>query len=132
MSRENVEATRKAIDDFNRRDLDAALAVAAEDVTWKPFLAQTETALLRGRAQVKAAWESQVELLDLRIEPQEFIPVDDKVVVTGHLSARGKRSEMSLTRAFALVSTFGAAGLVTSIVTYDSRDEALEAAGLSE
>jgi ketosteroid isomerase-like protein len=133
MSEENVEKIRKAIEDFNRRDFDAALAVATEDFTWEPFLEQTATPLLRGKAQVKAAWESQVELLDLRVEPREFIAVDaNNVVVTAQLVVKGKGSGMPLTRSIALVYTFGTDGLITSVDTHDSREEALEAAGLSE
>jgi ketosteroid isomerase-like protein len=133
MSQENVETIREAIEAFNRREFDAALAMAAEDLTWAPFLSQTETPLLRGPAQVKAAWKSQVELLDLRIEPQEFIPVgSNKVVVMAEWIAKGKASGMPLTRSGAVISTFGADGLITSVETHDTRQAALEAAGLSE
>lgn len=82
MSEENVEKIRKGIEAFNRRDFDAALALLADDITWEGFLSRTETQLRhRGKEQIRAAWESQVEMLDVRAEPEEFIAVGtDKVV----------------------------------------------------
>ena len=133
MSHENVENLRKAIDDFNRRDFDDALDLMREDATWEPFLSRAETSLLRGREQIRTAWESQVAAVDLRAEPEEFIPVGpDKVVVPMRLVAHGSRSEMSLTASVVWVWTFDDDGLSTGVEAFEGREDALRAAGETE
>ena len=133
MSQENVERLREAFDAFNRRDFDAAIATVAEAITWEPFLSETETPLLRSKEQVRAAWKAQVETMDVRVEPEELIPVgDDKVVACIRLIAHGHGSGMSLDAPVIWVFTTGDDRLTTSVERYDSRAEALEAAGLSE
>jgi hypothetical protein len=53
---------------------------------------------IRGREKIPAGWESQVDTLDLRVEPVALIPVgDDKVVVQARVVAHGRSSDMSLT-----------------------------------
>jgi ketosteroid isomerase-like protein len=133
MSQENVERLREAFDAFNRRDFDAAIATVAEDITWEPFLSETETPLLRGKEQVRAAWNAQVEMMDVRVEPEELIPVgNDRVVACIRLIAQGHGSGMSLDAPVIWAFTIGDDGLTRSVERYDSREDALEAAGLKE
>ena len=114
---------------FNRRDFDEALEVATDDFTWQAFLAQTETPVLRGKAAIKSAWTSQVETLDLKVEPQEFEPVGElSVVVVAELVAHGVGSRIRLTTPIVWLWTFNEEGLGKSIEVFDSRDEALAAA----
>jgi ketosteroid isomerase-like protein len=132
MSEQNVDKVRKGIEDFNRRDFDGALVHVAEDVIWEPFLSRTETQLLKGIEQVRAAWQRQVEAVDLRGEPQEFLAVgSDKVVVPMRLTAHGKGSEMSLDAWVVWVWTLED-GIVTRVQVFDTRDDALQDAGQSE
>jgi ketosteroid isomerase-like protein len=135
MSQENVEKLRAGIEAFNRRDFDSALALLREDVTWERFLSRTEaeTPVVRGKEELRAVWESQVEAVDIRIEPDEFIPVgDNKVVVPSRMVAHGRTSEMSLTAPVVWVWSIDRDGLVASVEAFESRDGAFEAAGLSE
>jgi|SoiMethySBSTD1v2_1073268.scaffolds.fasta_scaffold1966752_2 ketosteroid isomerase-like protein len=133
MSQEYVETLREAFDAFNRRDFDAAIATVAEEITWEPFLSETETPLLRGKEQVRAAWEAQVVMMDVRVETEELIPVGEhKVVACFRLIAQGHGSGMPLDAPVIWVFTSGDDRLTTSVERYDSRDEALEALGLSE
>jgi ketosteroid isomerase-like protein len=135
MSEENVQRLRNGIEAFNRRDFDTALALVREDVTWERFLSRTEaeTPVVRGKEELRAVWESQVEAVDIRIEPDEFIPVgDNKVVMPSRMVAHGRTSEMSLTAAVVWVWSIDRDGLVVSVEAFERRDDALEAAGLSE
>jgi ketosteroid isomerase-like protein len=133
MSEENVERLKEGFDAFNRRDFDAAIANAAEDIIWEPFLSEAETPLLRGRDEVQAAWKAQVETMDVRIDPEELVPVGDhKVVACVRLIAQGHGSGMSLDAPVIWVFTSDDDGLTKRVERYDSREEALEAAGLSE
>ncbi|SRR6266545_3512098 len=132
MSAENVEKVRQGIEAFNRRDFDTALAMMRDDVTWERFLSQAETTtpLVQGKDELRAIWESQVEAVDLRAEPDEFIAVgDDKVVVLMRMVAHGRGSEVPLTASVTWVWTFGDDGLGASVETFESREDALKAAG---
>ena len=127
-----MEACRKAIDAFNRRDFDVALAACREDVTWERFFsrAEAETTLVRGKEELRAVWESQVEAVDIRLEADEFIPVGDtKMVVASRMVAHGTSSEISLSAPVVWVWTIDGDGLVRSVEAFESRAEALEAAG---
>jgi hypothetical protein len=101
------------------------------DITWQRFLSRTESATpaVRGKQELRAVWESQVEAVDLRREPEEFTPVgDEKVVVTMRLVARGRGSDIPLTTAVTWVYTLDEVGACVKVETFATRDEALKAA----
>lgn len=128
-SESNIERIRDAMEAFNRRDFDGALEIATDDFTWQAFLARTETPLLQGKEAIKSAWTSQVETLDLKVEPQQFEAMGDfNVVVTAELVAHGAGSDIRLTRAIVWLWTFNEEGLGKSIEVFDSRDEAVATA----
>ena len=135
MSQRSIELIRQGIDAFNRRDFDAALAALSDDVRWERFLSRTETdtPLVRGKEELRGVWESQVEAVDLRLEPEEFIAVgDDKVIVPSRMVAHGSGSEIALSAAVTWMWTLGEDGLAAKVEVFESRAEALEAVGLSE
>ena len=127
MSEENVEIVRRAYEAFNRRDFDAALADAADDVTWMPLFS-VETALLRGKDEIRAAWSRQVESLDVKVEVNELIPVGDShVVAVARWAGRGAGSGAPVeTTAAQLVTIRDGKAIRTE--TFGSKDEALAAA----
>jgi hypothetical protein len=80
MTDENLDTLRAAIQAFNCRDFDVALVRVADEATWAPFLARTETSLLRGKSQIRLAWERHFEVMDLSIRLVEIIASgDDRV-----------------------------------------------------
>jgi ketosteroid isomerase-like protein len=132
MSQRNIELVRKGIDDFNRRDFDAALAAVSDDVTWERFLSRAEahSPVVHGKQELRAVWESQVEAVDIRVEPEEFIAAgDDKVIVPSRMVARGTGSEIALSAAVTWVWTIDEHGLATKVEAFESRAAALKAAG---
>jgi ketosteroid isomerase-like protein len=133
ISERNVDLIRCGIDAFNRRDFDAALAALRDDVTWERFLsrAEADSAVVRGKDELRAVWESQVEAVDLRLEPEEFIAAgDDKVVVPSRMEARGRGSEIALSAPVTWVWTLDEEGLAIKVEAFDSLAAALEAVGL--
>ena len=124
-----MEKVRQGIDAFNRRDFDSAMALLSDDVTWERFLSRAEasTPAVRGKEELLAVWRSQVEALDIRVEPEEFIAVGDKVIVPSQMVARGSGSEITLTTPVTWVWTIDG-DLASKVETFDSRDEALRAA----
>ena len=132
MSQENAEIVRRAMEAFNRRDFHTALEYVTEDATWAPFVARTETPLLRGRSEILAAWKRQFEVMDLRAEVVEVVADEnDRVVTRTLIRGRGHGSDMPIEGRFAQVFTFRD-GLTASVESYETLTEALKAAGLSE
>jgi ketosteroid isomerase-like protein len=131
----NIEATRQGIEAFNRRDFEAALATVRDDVTWARFLSRSEAddPVVRGKEELRAVWESQVEAVDIRLEPEEFIAAgDDKVIVPVAMVARGSGSEITLSAPVTWVWTHDEHGLVWKVEAFDSRAAALRACGLPD
>jgi len=125
---DNVEMLRKAIEAFNRRDFDAALAFVTDDIRWERFLSKTEsgTAAVRGKEELRAAWDSQVEAVDLRVEPEEFIPIGEVwVAVVMQLVAHGSASEITLRTPATWVWAINDGGQAFEVKTYDTREEAI-------
>jgi ketosteroid isomerase-like protein len=131
MSEQHAEKVRRGIDAFNSRDFDTALALLRDDVTWQRFLSRAETTspMVRGKAELRVIWADQVEALDIRFEPIEFIAVGDKVVVPGRMAGRGSGSDVPLATPVTWVWTFGADGLAASVEAFETREEAMSAAG---
>jgi ketosteroid isomerase-like protein len=135
MSEENVELARKAIDALNRGDLDAWLAFLSPDVVWEalpgvPGLGE----LYRGRAEVREWIEQLFELAEggIHTEIEQLTDLgDDRVFLAIVLTARGRGSGVPFEMPNWEVIWF-AEGLVTRRQIFWTRDEALEAAGLSE
>jgi ketosteroid isomerase-like protein len=131
MSQENVELVRATYVAFNRRDFDAALALWHDSITWRTLFS-VETAVLRGKQEIRAAWEGQIEALDVRIDILELTSLDEtRILGVGTWRGRGLDSgapvEQTATQVFTVEG-----GKIRSVETYASKDEALEAVGLSE
>jgi ketosteroid isomerase-like protein len=97
MSQENVEAFKRAIDAFNRRDVEALLDELDPEVEWHPGIA---AALLGGEATVYRGHDGIREWLrdvsdafaELRVELSEIVDRDDRIVAIGRFRARGRKS----------------------------------------
>jgi ketosteroid isomerase-like protein len=63
-------------------------------------------------------------------EPQQFIDAGEQIIVIAHLTAKGRGSGVEVDRQDGLVYTLRDGQLVR-LDYYNSRDQALEAAGLS-
>lgn len=131
MSERNVEAVRRGIEAFNQRDFDTALALLRDDVTWDRWLSRAETTspVVHGKEELRGIWSDQVKAVDIRFEPIEFVAVGDKVIVPGRMVGRGSGSEVHLATPVTWVWTFAADGLAASVEAFETREQALKAAG---
>jgi ketosteroid isomerase-like protein len=117
------------VEAFNRRDFDGALAIGDEATTWRPVF-NLEAPMLEGAEAIRAWWVSQVATLDIRVEPQELIPVGEvAVVMVARWTGRGQSSGAPVTMSSAQVYEFRQ-GKLASVESYSTKAEALEAAGL--
>jgi ketosteroid isomerase-like protein len=134
MSEENVELAPRTLDEFNRRDVDAFIALLSPDVVWEenPELPGLRE-VYRGRAEVRGWIEEVLEVVEnLHIELEELTDLgDDRVFTETVLTARGKGSGVPTELRFWMVLSF-AEGKITRRQVSWTRDQALEAAGLLE
>jgi ketosteroid isomerase-like protein len=131
ISEQNVEIVKASIDAVDRGDWDAAFQDAAPGFEYDFSRAVGPWRGVFGLDQVRRLWEEFAASWEsFRVEPHEFIEVGDHVVLpgTGHMVGRdGIEVEARLT----LVSTIRN-GAIERMVTYQSRQDALEDLGLSE
>jgi ketosteroid isomerase-like protein len=132
MSQENVRLVHRAIDAWNRGDVDAFLSQFDPqcEVIFPPEV--PEPGPFHGHTELKqwidgflAAWESH------RVEVVEVMEAADDVVAVLHMVGRGSGSGVNFDETDAHVFTIRK-GSVARWQNFNSRAEALEAAGLSE
>jgi ketosteroid isomerase-like protein len=124
----HAEIVLAAVDAFNRGDFGAALDAAADDVTWAPFLARTETALLRGKDEIREAWARQLDVMDLEGATEVVFDEGRRVVARTRISGRGHGSDVPIEAEIVHVVEFDA-DVIVSIESYDDVDDALRSAG---
>jgi ketosteroid isomerase-like protein len=128
MSQENVEFVRRSIAAYQRGEWEEATGYLAPDVVWE--VGQELPA--RGPAAVRemwARWNDEWELLDMTGE--ELIDAGDKVLVAMRYQGRGRLSGVAIDQRVFEVHSFRDGRCIRK-VDFESRAEALEAAGLSE
>jgi ketosteroid isomerase-like protein len=132
MSEENIEQLRAALEAFNGRDGAKFDALLTDDVEIVPVRAALEGTTYRGAdagsqycAAVEDAWES------LRWDVDEIREVGESAVAVGHIRGKGRETGATIDTGGGWVAQFRD-GRITRFRTYTNRDEALEAAGLSE
>jgi ketosteroid isomerase-like protein len=133
MSQENVATIRAVFEALNRGDLDGAVAHLPADFVadWSASLAP-ESGIYRGRDEVRRVFEWSTESWSgFEYFEDEIVDAGDQVVRVGGVRARGKGSGAEVMAHGAQLWTFRQGGPV-SVRLYQSKDEALEAAGLSE
>ena len=132
MSQENVKLVQRAVDVWNRRDVDAFLSHFDPDceVVFPPDV--PEPGPFHGHAELRqwvegflAAWESH------RAEVVEAMDAGDEVVAVLHMMGRGSGSGVDLDETDAHFFTIRK-GRIARWQNFNARVEALEAAGLSE
>ena len=127
-----MDRLQAAIEAFNQREgttFDRLLATDAEIV---PVRAAVEGTTYRGDgagsqycAAVDDTWES------LRWEVDEIRGVGELAVAVGHIRGKGRETGATIDTSSGWVAQFRD-GLITRFRTYTNREDALEAAGLSE
>ena len=133
MSEENVEVIRRGYEEFAAGRLaDYLEGVAHAEFeldmsSWGPAAYRYRG--LDGFQKFLRSLDQLWERFD--IEPERFIEVDDRVVVVIRVEARGLGSGAEVSARYGNTWTFRD-GKVLRAEWYDSPEEALEAAGLSE
>ena len=131
MSQENVEIVRRLYGAMNDRDMGAVTELLHPDAEWIPD-SRVGQGPVRGRDNIIQFATDRAEMFDeFRQEPERFWETDDKVLVfvrvTGHGGASGVGVDIRIGHLWTVRD-----GAAVRGEGYGNRDEALEAAGLSE
>jgi len=133
MSQENVELGYQTMDAFNRRDLDAFLALMDHDVETVPRTTALEGENYRGHDGVRRWWNQLLAVFpDFRIEVvDEVRDLGDLTFSLVRLRGSGAGSAAPTNQAFWVANRWRR-GKCIWWRTFDTRAEALKAVGLSE
>ena len=132
MSQENVEIVRRAWDAITRRDLDGFLALMDSEVVAEPRILAVEGGALRGHDGIREWWESVFGAFpDFDAEVIEIREGGHMTTSNVRVRGRGAGSDVPFEDPIWHVSEWQDGKCVWWRV-YESRSEALEAAGVSE
>jgi ketosteroid isomerase-like protein len=135
MSQENVEAFKRGVDAFNRRDLEALLEVIDPEVEWHDVFALMfggEATVYRGHEGVRELFgDLSGAFAELHTEYSEIRDLGDQIVGIGRIRTRGEGCGAETESPLGAVVDFKN-GKVTRVRTNLDPKEALEAAGLRE
>jgi ketosteroid isomerase-like protein len=133
MSQENVELAYRAVDAFNRRDLDAVLALADPDIEYFPRILELEGGgPFRGHDGVRRWWERWLAIFsDISTEIEEVQDLGNVTVARTRLRGHGIASGATLEQTAWQVAEWRQRKCVRYRI-FANEAEALKAAGLRE
>ena len=131
MSEENVELARRYFEAFNARGLDGVVRLWHPDIEAFDPPTFPDADRYVGAAAVRGRVQSYIDLgWDPKFRDPEFLDAGDEVVIIWRAEGRSPHG-LTVEQTIAHVFLFED-GKVRRIRQYLSREEALEAAGLSE
>jgi len=134
MSQENFEIVRAAAAAASRGDLDAWLEYWTDDLDFRAAEgAPDDHGPINGKDALRVFGQDWLDTFDeFKVEPVELIDTgDDNVIAVMRISGQAKLSGVETDMTYAELSTLRD-GKIARGRQYFTRDEALEAAGLSE
>jgi ketosteroid isomerase-like protein len=131
MSQENVALAHQIVDAFNRRDLDALLALMDVEVEAVPRLVAMEGGY-HGHAGMRRWWDNLFEVFpDFTVELVELRDLGDWTLAAIRYRAHGADSDTPVEARLWMVGRWRR-GKCVSWHTFGSEAEALEAVGVRE
>ena len=132
MSREKVEVVEAAYEAINRHDLEALLALCHPEVEYINAPDAAEPGVRVGHLGFRSAFQSLIDSFEgYRADPQQLLSAGNRVVAIERSSGRGKASGAAFEAIHGHVFTV-VDGQIIRFEWFRTREEALEAVGLSE
>jgi len=132
MSEQSVEVVRGAFGAFSREDWGALIGFLDPEVEWVTTGQFVGGQLYRGHEGVREFLDVlSGEFDSFQAEPGNFVAASDVVVADTRVSGIGRRSGVPVELQFTVVVSLRS-GKVIRVRNFLERQEALEAAGLSE
>jgi ketosteroid isomerase-like protein len=132
MAGQNVDMVRRATEAYNRGDIDGTLESWADDAVldWSRSRGP-DAAVYRGREEIRRFTAQFLDLFDVRTEIVELRELSEGLVLFDNLAhLTGRDGIETEARSTWLISIEN--GKQAHVTMYQSKREALEAAGLSE
>ena|ERR1700730_13276011 len=133
MSHENVDLTRRFIEAWNTRDIEAIVAFCDPSIEYRSSFAAVSGAVYHGHDGVRSyqrdledAWGEEI-----RIEPEVYFDLGEHILVFYMIHGRGQHSGVDVAMPNAAVARWHD-GLIVYIKGYAHRKDALRDLGVSE
>jgi ketosteroid isomerase-like protein len=133
MSQKNVEVVRRAVDAYNRRDLDGMVENWAPDAVldWSNSRG-FEAGVFRGHGEIRAFTQRFLDAFDeVRLEIDDLLEVEDGLLIMENVTYLRGRDGIEVQARSAWLITIRD-GEQTSLTLYQTKQEALEAAGVRD
>jgi ketosteroid isomerase-like protein len=122
-----VEVVREIIAALNTGDVDGMLARMHPDFEWRPLETSPVARVVRGHEQVRGYVEDWLTTFDaLRLELEDPVLIDDRVVAAVHGRSRGRASGVELETHFCQLWTVRQ-GAAVAMEEHPTRAQALRA-----
>ena len=134
MSQENVELSLRLIDVWNRRDVEAAVALWDPEGVWYPPFERLEGRTYRGPTEARQYYEDLAEFSEeSHVELAEVHDLGEQVLGLGRIWHRfASGVELDQPAAFLFTWRKGKCAEARGWIGQSAHADALEAAGLSE
>ena len=132
MSEENVAIVRRAIEAWNRDDIEALAELFAPDAIWYPLTYWPDSQICHGREEIERLVRSAREPLERNeAAVEKLVEAGDTLVVAGRWGGvvRGTEDEIDMRLGMTLAFR---GGKISEWRMFRTFDQALEAAGLRE
>jgi ketosteroid isomerase-like protein len=133
MSEENVEVVRRGFDAYNGGDIEGALETWAPDAVWDWSNSRGfDAGVFRGRDEIRAFWHERLAAFEeIRFEIVDLLEIEDGLVLVENIGyVRGRDGIEAEARSVWLIGFRD--GEQIWLTLYQTKQEALKAAGLSE
>src|SRR3954452_22868484 len=132
MSQENVERVHQALEAFNRRDLDAFLALVDSDVEFTPYTVVVQGSY-QGHDGVTRWWQELFGVFpDWNVQVGEVRDLGDLTLTLLHVRGHGSESGTPVIETLWQIAEWSTEGKLVRVSNHGTKAEALEAVGLSE
>ena len=134
MSEENVEATKLAVAALNRGDFERLEELYDADAVLQDLQnAPDQPVMVEGAQAIRQTLDLWAAAFDeLRVDIEEFIDGPDAVICAAHWQGLGKTSGISIDVHQFDLYEFREGKVIRAVLGFRSKNDALEAAGLSE
>jgi ketosteroid isomerase-like protein len=132
VSAAHIDVVRRGYEAFNGGDIDAALVELDPEVEWHTYIVPGPGGgVYRGHDGVRELWSDAKKIFGgFRNEPEEIFDAGDHVVAFVRVVGVGVRSGVAVQARIAHLYTFRD-GKVLRVESFEDRDAALRAAGIS-
>jgi ketosteroid isomerase-like protein len=132
MSQENVELVHQTVDAFNRRDLDAFLALMDPGVEFTPHVVVMEGGY-QGHDGVRRWWQDLLEVFPgWQVEAVEVRDLGNLTLAELRIGGHGGESGTPVNQMLWQLAEWSVDSTAVRVSHHANETEALEAAGLSE